>query len=272
LRDKNALFDSMMNVELSRSIARAVVIDAEEDFERKSTSLAGYAEAMDRIGQALCAATGYPATLLFGKSPDGQNATGASDVRLFYDYAATGQTSRVAPPLMRLVEIELACAGEDPEAINHSVKFHSLWQPTQLETLQTRKLQAEIDNIYVPLEVYSSDETGVARFGGDDFSYETPLDFEARHAQEAAMLSVNPKPNSNDTFVSARIIDSTLSDATDPKFKVGDKVIATVNHMTGMKGSTGVIAIANAGAPPYYGVKFNGEIHRWLSEDEIVES
>jgi hypothetical protein len=62
-----------------------------------------------------------------------------------------------------------------------------------------------------------------------------------------------------------------LKDATAPAFAMGDRVEALVNHMPGMKGTTGVVAIANAGSPPYYGIRFDGDTttHKWLTEDEI---
>lgn len=196
MRDKNALFDSMMNVELSRAIARAIVIDSEEEFERKSTSLAGYSDVLNCLTQNLCASTGYPATLLVGKSPDGMNATGSSDIRLFYDHVATGQTQRVAPPIMRLVEIEIACAGQDPETVNHSVEFCPLWQPTQKEVCEAQFIQAQTDEKYVTMEAASPEEVAITRFAGDQFSY-APIrvDFEARHAMTAiAPPTVEAKP------------------------------------------------------------------------------
>ncbi len=190
LRDKNALQDAMLNVELGRAIANAVVVDSEEDFERKSTTLAGYADVSDRVGQNLCAAADTPATLLMGISPAGMNATGASDIRFFYDRVATGQTMRVAPAIMRLTEIGIAAEGEDPDTINHSCTFHPLWQPTQLEIAQSRFQQAQTDQIYINTEVTSPEEIAMSRFGGEQYSFETRVDFEARHAQEA----VTPPP------------------------------------------------------------------------------
>ena len=68
--------------------------------------------------------------------------------------------------------------------------------------------------------------------------------------------------------------DSDPADASAPMFKIDDRVKALVNHMPGMKGMTGIVSIARAGAPPYYGVKFDGEteIHKWLAEDELSPS
>lgn len=59
------------------------------------------------------------------------------------------------------------------------------------------------------------------------------------------------------------------------RFAVGDRVRATVNHMPGMAGQVGAIAIVKPGEPPYYGVKFDDQaafpgVHKWLAEDELA--
>lgn len=59
-----------------------------------------------------------------------------------------------------------------------------------------------------------------------------------------------------------------------PRYSIGDRVIATVNHMEGMAGMAGAIAEARAGDPPYYAVNFDepmetGNPHKWLAENEI---
>jgi hypothetical protein len=53
---------------------------------------------------------------------------------------------------------------------------------------------------------------------------------------------------------------------------VGQRVVALVERMPGMKGKHGAIAEARSGTPPYYGVRFDGEtsVHKWLSEDEVA--
>lgn len=194
-RDPNALLNSAVSVELGRSICRAVVVDAEEDFERKSTSLAGYAELLQMFAQNLAAAAEHPLTLLMGSSPGGLNATGASDIRFFYDRVASTQQNRVGPALMRIVEVILASMGEDPDKINHSIYFHPLWQPTEKEVAEAHFTQAQADAIYLDRDVVSPEEMALSRFGGDKWSSDTIIDFEARAAQQAMVApTVNAKP------------------------------------------------------------------------------
>ncbi|WP_080840015.1 DUF1541 domain-containing protein [Cohnella massiliensis] len=52
------------------------------------------------------------------------------------------------------------------------------------------------------------------------------------------------------------------------KYNKGDLVEATVNHMPGMKGSVGKIALI--ADEPVYGIDFgDGKIHKWLAESEL---
>ena len=192
---QNALLQSAVSVEMGRSICRAVVIDSEEDFKRESTSLAGYSDALTSIDQYLAACADMPLTVLLGTSPAGLNATGASDIRFFYDRVDTLRKSRVEPALMRIVEIELACLGEDPETTNHSIRFKPLWQPTEKEVADSHFVQAQADAIYITNDVVSAEEIALSRFGGDQYSYDTHVDFEARMAQQAVVApTVDPSP------------------------------------------------------------------------------
>jgi phage-related protein (TIGR01555 family) len=197
LQNPNALTDAMMAIELARSICRAVVIDEGEEFERKSTSLQGYPDMLERLALNLAAAVGVPLTRLMGQSASGLNATGKGDDRFYYDQASVVQTNQVAPAYLRLVEIELAMRGHDPATINHSVAFKPLWQPTELEIAQTRKAVADADHIYYTDGVISSEEIAMNRFGGDGYSMETRIDMDARTAQMAVMppaVDTHPEP------------------------------------------------------------------------------
>lgn len=198
LQNPNALTDAMMGIELCRSICRAVIIDEGEEFKRESTSLAGYADMIDRLGLNVTVASGIPHTRLFGTSSKGMNATGEGDDRFYFGGVSKLQTHVVAPAYLRLVEIEMAVRGLDPQNVTHSVTFKPLWQPTELEIAQTRLAVAQTDHIYITDEVVSREEVALSRFGGDGWSMETRLDIEAR-AQYMSVLppavDANPGPD-----------------------------------------------------------------------------
>ena len=193
---QQAFLQKLVSIDMSRSVIRAMVVDADgEDFERKSTPMTGFAETVDRLATALAADADMPLTLLFGMSPAGMNATGASDIRFFYDRVSSVQELEIAPAILRLVEIALAAQGEDPDTTPHAVRFKSLWQPTELEIAQSHLAQASADAIYLTNQVVSPEEMAVSRFGGPRYSYDTRCDFDARAAMQAIVPpTVDAKP------------------------------------------------------------------------------
>lgn len=167
-------------VETSRSVAHAVFIDAEEEFERKSTQLTGLPDMLDRLATRLAAAADMPLTLLMGQSPAGLNATGESDIRFFYDRMKAAQDRDLRPPLEYFYKLLLLAELQGGEPDDWNVKFNPLWQPTEKEQAETRKLQMEVDTGYVNAQVVSPEEVAKSRFGGDSYSFETQLDWELR--------------------------------------------------------------------------------------------
>lgn len=198
LTNPNALTDAMMGIEICRSICRAVIIDEGEEFERKSTSMTGYPELIDRLGLNVTVASGIPHTRLFGTSAKGMNATGEGDDRFYFGGVSKLQTHVVAPAYLRLVEIEMALRGLNPADVTHSVAFKPLWQPTEKELAETRLTIAQADHIYITDDVVSREEIALSRFGGDGWSMETHLDIEARAQQMAVLpptVDANPQPD-----------------------------------------------------------------------------
>lgn len=171
-------------VDLTRSIARMILIDGEnEEFERKSTSLAGFPEMLDRFASRFAAAADMPVTLLMGEAPAGLNATGDSDIRSFYDRCAAKQRKHLRPALERLIRLVFLSAegpthGVEPEV--WGLEFAPLYQLTAKEEADRRKVIADADAIYLDRGVVTPEEIAASRFGGDKFSAETVIDFEGR--------------------------------------------------------------------------------------------
>jgi phage-related protein (TIGR01555 family) len=193
LNDGDAVKNRIKAVELSRSTARAVLIDAEEEFERKQTPLSGLPELLDRLATRLAAAADMPLTLLLGQSPAGLNATGDSDIRFFYDRVAAKQTNLLKPQLLKVIKPMFQLHGGNPD--DCGVQFNPLYQQTEGEIASARKTQAETDSIYIRESVLSSEEVARSRFGGDEFSYETNVDWDEREKleqEEAEALENDP--------------------------------------------------------------------------------
>lgn len=185
----SALRARMEMMDLSRSVLRAILIDHEEEFERKGVPLSGVPDLLDRLMSRMASAADLPITRLMGQSPAGLNATGESDIRGMYDRAKSKQENQLLPHLEKITTLLFPALGiKEPE--DWSIHFNPLWQPSEKERADAREVQARTDQIYVDLQVISPEEIRNSRFEGDEYSFETRLDPAAHDAfmaeQEAA--------------------------------------------------------------------------------------
>jgi len=183
--DKEGLvLKRLQMLDIARSMVRAVPLDADaESFERSGAAVSGMADLYDRMMMRVSAATGIPVTLLFGRSPAGMNATGESDIRLFYDHIAAMQETRARPRLEYLLKLMLmAKAGPTGgvEPMSWSFTFNPLYQESAKEQAETRKLIAETDKMYVDMGALYEEEVTNSRWGGDTYSPDTQLDDDLR--------------------------------------------------------------------------------------------
>lgn len=174
----------MQIVDMSRSVSRALMLDAEmEEFERLPHNLGGLEKIADSFAQRLAAAADMPVTLLMGKSPGGLNATGESDERQWYDYVAQTRESDFQPQLERLLTIVMSVqdgptGGKVPD--DWAIKWKPLRQMTEAEIAELRKKTAETDNIYMASGVLLPEEVAISRFQATGWSMETQIDSELR--------------------------------------------------------------------------------------------
>lgn len=170
-------------VDFMRSVARAILIDSEEDFERKATPVAGMPELLEKLAQLVAAQADIPVTILMGMSPAGLNATGESDIRNWYDRLAGEREDRLRDPLERIVRLimldqEGPLEGEEPDTWD--LRFPPLWEPTEEEEADRRLKVSQADVAYVNAGVLLPEEVAQSRFGADEWSPETQLDDELR--------------------------------------------------------------------------------------------
>jgi phage-related protein (TIGR01555 family) len=190
--EKDVMLQRMEVVDMARSVARAVIIDAEsERFEHKgAANVGGIPPIMWMTLQRLAAAACMPLTKLLGMSPAGLNATGESDIRLWYDEVEAYRRAELTPALQMLVRVVEADAGralaegEEPEVV-----WPSLWQATPTEQAGLDKTEAETLKIYVDAGVLFPEEVALARFK-DDERFSEIVDFQLREEK------LEPEPES----------------------------------------------------------------------------
>lgn len=159
------LLKRMELVDMSRSISRSIILDAEdEDFRRDSYSFGGIPEILEKMMLRLAAAARLPVSLLMGQAPAGMNATGESDIRFFYDQVRAEQEA-LKPKMERLVKII-----HGDESAKVTIEFPALWQMTDREKAELRRMEAETDRIYLQEGVLLPEEVAIKRFSNGDFT------------------------------------------------------------------------------------------------------
>jgi phage-related protein (TIGR01555 family) len=159
-------------LDLSKHVKNTLLMDAKEGFAKHSSTVTGLDTLLDRFMMLLSSVTGYPVTLLMGRSPAGQNATGESDFRMWYDKVRSGQRTELRPRLEPLIRYIFKSLGGEPET--WSVEFNPLWEMTEKEHADVYKTNAEGDNVYVMNGTLGSDQVARYRFGGQQYNAAPP--------------------------------------------------------------------------------------------------
>lgn len=113
-----------------QGIEGITVMDADDEFEGiVHNAFSGLSDALLQLGQQLAGALQIPLVRLFGQSPAGLNATGESDLRMYYDMIAHRQNADLKVPVTKVYRMLAQSEGIAlPEGT--IVKFKSLWQLT----------------------------------------------------------------------------------------------------------------------------------------------
>lgn len=136
----------LQTIDMSRHILNTLAIDGDDSFDIKSIALSGVKDVLDHMQMLLSSVSKIPVTILFGRSPGGQNATGDADFEQYHAMVEQIQRRVLQPKLMQFIYLLSKCSEYD---INLSdkwhVKFNPLSIPTQKEQAETANLQAQAD-------------------------------------------------------------------------------------------------------------------------------
>jgi len=142
---------------VSRSVLNVLLIDSDdEDYQKKASSVSGIDNLLQELKHNLAACTGIPQTLLFGRSPSGQNATGESDIRQWYDTVKGEQEDQLLPNLSKLVRYLDLPAGGEPD--DRMIAAAPLWQPTAQEQATTLKTTVEALSLGMDWGIIDADQ------------------------------------------------------------------------------------------------------------------
>lgn len=156
----DAIYNRIDIIQASKSIINAVLLGKDEAYDRDTASVGGVKDIMEVMMISLSAVSEIPVTRLWGRSPAGENATGESDMRQYYDDISANQETDVEPPLQKLINI----IGVYEKVADTFFEFNPLWQPTEKEQAEIDKSKAETDQIYMNTAVLTPEEVHDKRF------------------------------------------------------------------------------------------------------------
>ncbi len=174
-------------VNLSKSIARAVVIDADgEDFDYRTRNLTGATDLVNQAANRLAAETDMPQTVLFGTSPTGGlGQSGNHESENWYGYIESAQANYLKPKMMEIAKEACEELGINAEALD--IEFNKLWQMSDKEAADVKNIMAQVDERYINMGVLDAYEVTEARFGGSKYSIETSIKMQERDRQERSV-------------------------------------------------------------------------------------
>jgi len=133
LMTKNGIDMVKDRVELmnyTKSTANMVVLDANEEIDRQGINFTDLPKVHQAFVQLISGATDIPVTRLLGSSPDGENATGDSDMNNYYNLIKAMQEQKLRSELHTIDQAFVrSTLGEYPEDLDF--EFNELWQETE---------------------------------------------------------------------------------------------------------------------------------------------
>ena len=189
-------------LDASRGIMNTIAVDMEgEDYDFKTFQMTGTKEILESTCNLLSAVTCIPQTILFGRSPAGENATGESDLENYYNFVE-GIQKRMLKKNIRTLIKAIVQAGvydgsiENPGNIKPT--FKPLWSLSETEkaTVELTKAQraqvaAQTAQLYIDMQAIQPEEVRQALAKDEQVDVESILDNQPENPQDdgwAALL------------------------------------------------------------------------------------
>jgi phage-related protein (TIGR01555 family) len=134
-----------------------VLDKSSEDLKNIAAPIAGLDHLQAQAQEHMASVFGVPLVKLFGITPSGLNASSDGEIRVFYDSIKAMQQAIFASPLRKILDIiQLSEFGDIDPKIKFS--FEPLWETTESELANIRKLRADTAAVYIADGVISPEE------------------------------------------------------------------------------------------------------------------
>ena len=160
-------------IDMARGILNTIAIDADgEDYDFRSMTMSGVKDIIDSTCNMLSAVTDIPQTILFGRSPAGENATGHSDTENYYNMVEKIQKLNMKGNTRTLIDLILRegiSEGKIDKLPKYKVKFAALWSLSDTEQANldatkanTEKTKADTVSAYLNAQILDPSEVRAA--------------------------------------------------------------------------------------------------------------
>jgi uncharacterized protein len=152
-------------INAAKGVYRAVILDQEEDLERVEASLSQSSNVVDSAMVRVAGAAGMPVTILFGREPSGQNATGKSDLENWNQQVASEQSLILGPAIARLYRWLLSQGGPLGDRAPEDLKviFPAVETPSLQDEVNLYAQRAGADVAYIINQVLAPEEVAIRR-------------------------------------------------------------------------------------------------------------
>jgi len=114
------------------------ILDAADNIESPQYTFSGIADVYNQFMADISGAAHIPATKLYGKSPDGMNATGDSNLQNYYNMIKSEQESQLRPILNKILPVMcMSCWGAVPDDLDF--KFDPIGEPSDKDRADLAK-------------------------------------------------------------------------------------------------------------------------------------
>lgn len=197
-------------LDASRGMLNSVAVDMDgEDYSFQTFQLSGASEILESTYSLLSAVTCIPQTILFGRSPSGENATGESDLENYYNFVEGIQKRMLKKNIRTLLKAVVQAGVYDgsiaePQTIKPT--FKPLWSLSEAEqaTVELSKAQraqatAQTAQLYIDMQVLQPDEVRQALARDGTLNIEDILDHQPQDVQDDgwAQMLEGLEPNDN---------------------------------------------------------------------------
>ena len=160
-------------IDMARNFLNSIAIDSDgESYDFKSMTLSGVKDIVETTFATISAVSNVPQTVLFGRSPAGENATGDGDLENWYSYVQRIWKVDVKSNLKYLVDIIIKSGmaqgyiTEDPKP---KIEMNPLWSLSETEQATVDQTKANTEQVkattlqtYVDMQAIGPDEVRAA--------------------------------------------------------------------------------------------------------------